>query len=315
MSYEFKIKKEDAGIKPKNFLKKNLDISFQELLKYIKNKRITLNKKKIKQDDILREGDIVKVWLNTIKRRETPKKILEAKDLKIPKIYENEDFLVLDKLPEVVVQGSQDNSKSLSLHLAHLKKISNDETDFQYFHVHRLDKDTSGVLVIAKNKISLRDLNKQFRQRDVKKIYECLVVGIPESENSIELFLKRNPEGSKEKVGVFDENKIGAKKTLSHYKVLNSYTFHNQEYSLVEVQIETGFMHQIRVHMKSIGHPIVGDKMYGNSYINQEFSEVLKRHFLHASKIEFSYKDEDYSFDAPLLQDLKETLSLLKRKK
>jgi len=312
MSFEIKITKDYDGIKPKSFLKKKLDLSFFKIPRLIKDKRITINGKKIKEDTILKDGDILKVWPNDIKLREVKKEFREKKDLGLEIIYENNDFIIFNKLSGVIVQGAQDNSKSLSLHLAYYKDKIDDKSDFEYFHVHRLDKDTSGALVVAKNRVALRELNKIFRTREIKKKYLALVVGKPkEKEGMIEVFMKRNPEGSREKMSIVSENDSLSKKSISLYKVISEYEKEGNIFSLIEVEIKTGITHQIRVHMKSLGCPIVGDKMYGNSYINQEYNEVLDRQFLHAKSISFTFDNNLYNFEADLTEDLKNFLEYI----
>ena len=303
-------------MKTKNFLKKRIDLPFNSLIKHIKNKRITLNGKKIKEESILREGDIIKVWLDEIKLREVKKNFVSKKDLGIDVIFENEDFLVLNKLAGIVVQGAQEDEESLSLHLAYLKDKNKDTSDFEYFHVHRIDKDTSGILVCAKNRVALRELNKIFRLRDVVKKYLCLSVGsFNKDSGEIKLKLQRNPSESREKVSV-NKGEIGnfewVKNSISKYRVLKEFMFNSETYSLVEVEIETGVTHQIRVQMKYLNHPIVGDKMYGNSFVNDQFKDILNRHFLHASIIEFEYNGKKYSFEAPFTSDLENCLDKIR---
>ena len=317
MSYEIQIDEEFNGVKPKNYLKKRLDIPFNSLIKFLKEKRITLNGKKIKDDSILKTGDIIKVWLDTIKLREEQYVPQERKNLHIDTIFEDQDFLVLNKPSNIIVQGSQDNQNSLSLHLAYLKHKNNDTTPFNYFHVHRIDKNTSGILVCAKNKISLRDLNQAFRERSVIKKYICLCEGsFAKPNGEIRVNLQRNPQDQREKVSVVNTNKNKAewvKQSHSNYRVLEEYEYNNTMFSLVEVEIKTGVMHQIRVHMKHIGHPIVGDTMYGKSVINRELEPILKRQFLHATSIEFEYKNQKHKFGAPLLDDLSICLSNMEK--
>lgn len=316
MTYEIQITSDLDGVKPKNFLKKTLDLPFFMVVKHIKDKRITLNGKKIKKDSILREGDIIKVWLDSIQMRQEEKREIRAQNLNIPKIFENEDFILLNKLSGIVVQGSQDSNESLSLHLEYLKQQNNDNSDFQYMHVHRIDKDTSGAILIAKNQPTSRTLNELFRRRDIQKKYYALVIGVPlEEKGEIEVNLTRNPEGQREKVSVTTNPDVESKTTLSRYKVVEIYEHNQEEYALVEVEIKTGFMHQIRVHMKHLGHPLVGDKMYGNSLVNKEFEEnfELNRQFLHAKSVKFEFKKEKYEFKADLQEDLQKTLKGMKK--
>lgn len=314
MSIEIKITKEYSGISPKNFLKKKVDVPYQKLIKLIATKRITINDSKVKDGLKLEEGDVVKIWPENIKLRGENKPKKNMKNLDIKNIFENDDFLVLNKEPGVVVQGAQDHDTSLSLHLEYLKNKSNDTSDFDYTHVHRLDKDTSGVLVVAKKLTVLRDLHKIFRTREIVKKYVCLTVGkLPQKEGKIEEYLCRTPQGSREKVKVCNSNDKEAKKSLSYYKVLEEVEYENQTFSFVEVIIKTGITHQIRVHMKHLGCSILGDKMYGNSFANRMIEGVLDRQFLHAKSLEFNYNDQEYKFEAELSLDLENTLKKLKR--
>jgi len=313
MAYEIIITKDENGLKPKNFLKKKLDLPFFKIINYIRDKRITLNKKKIKAEDILREGDIIKIWKDEIKLREQKLYQARAKNLGIPIIYEDENLLVLNKLSGIIVQGAQDNEKSLSLHLAYLKQKNNDISDFEYFHGHRLDKDTSGVLICAKNRSTLRDLNQLFRQRETKKFYQTLVIGKPENEKHlIEVYMKRNGPDTRQKMLICSKNENDSHLSISKYKTIETINHNGQIFSLLEVEIKTGLTHQIRVHMKSLKTPVFGDKMYGNSIINNEYSSKLNRQFLHAKHISFKLNGRNYNFEAPLMEDLNSFLDYLK---
>ncbi len=312
MSIEITITRDYDGVKPKNFIKKNIDVPFFKIVDLIKEKRITLNGKKIKSEDFLREGDVIKVWPHDIELRGVKREHLDKKDLGIDTIFEDENLLVLNKLQGVVVQGAQDNNKSISLHLAWYKDKIGDKSDFEYFHVHRLDKDTSGVLVVGKNKATVRDLNQIFRERDVVKKYICLCVGkLDKKEGEVEVYLMKNPEGSREKMSVRKKKDEDNKLSISCYKVIKEYEVEYQTFSLVEVEIKTGLTHQIRVHMKYLGNPILGDTMYGNLSLNKKYLNKLNRQFLHASHIEFDYLGKHNVFDAPLPKDLESFLKFI----
>lgn len=309
MSKEIIITQEYNGTSPKSYLKKLIDLPYFQTTKLIKDKRITLNGKKIR-DQKLSTGDVIKVWKDDIPLRVKEVKKIESKDLGIPLIFENEDFLVLNKLPGIVVQGAQDNDTSLSYHLEYLRIKNKDSSN--YMHVHRLDKDTSGVLVIGKNLVALRELNRVFRERNIIKKYVCLCVGrFEKSKGIVDVYLKRAPEGSSEKMQVVDKSDNEAKLSISEYEVIDEFSYKDLDLSLVEVVLKTGLTHQIRVHMKYLGCPIICDTMYGNSYANRTFEGVLNRQFLHAKSIELNYKDKKFKFEAPLTKDLKEVMELL----
>ncbi|MDA3856115.1 MAG: RluA family pseudouridine synthase [Candidatus Woesearchaeota archaeon] len=315
MSIEINITKEFDGVKPKNFIKKNIDIPFFKVVNLIKDKRITINGKKIKQDDILREGDVLKVWPNDITLREKKKYQENMEDLGIEVVFENDNFIIFNKIAGVVVQGAQHDDKSFSLHLAWYKNKIGDESSYEYFHAHRLDKDTSGLLAVAKNEIAIRNLNEIFRQRDVVKKYVCLCVGeFEEKEGKVEVLMTRNPQGSHEKMRIVEKFEKETKKSLSLYKVLEEYEDKDGDiFSLVEVEIKTGITHQIRVHMKSLGHAILGDKMYGNSFLNRKYEDRLSRQFLHAKYLKFNYEGEEFEVEAPITLDLENFLKNLKK--
>lgn len=309
--FEITITKEFSGVKPKNFLKKTLDVNYNQLIKAITNKRISLNGKKIKEDSILQEGDIIAVWDSSIKLRKdfSQKNIeqgdIEQKNLGIETIYTHKDFIILNKTPGVVVQGAYDNALSLSKHLRYLE--SKHSTFEKLHHAHRLDKDTSGCLLIGNGTSNIRDLNTLFQKGAITKTYLALCTGIFErKEDFVELYLSRNEEGKLPKVIVTDEKR--GKKTQLRYKVIKEFEFEEEDLSLVEVELITGFMHQIRVTLHHLGHPIIGDTMYVNERVNEKFSSIVSRQLLHSYKIAFEWKGEKIEVEAALGGDFKQFL-------
>jgi 23S rRNA pseudouridine1911/1915/1917 synthase len=176
--------------------------------------------------------------------------------------------------------------------------------------VHRLDKDTSGILLIAKNDKTLDFLQKQFKERKIKKRYLALVVGnLKIKEGVIETLIGRSPKDrKKQKVYLTHEpGSEGKRKAITEYKILEKF----ENYTLAEVFPKTGRKHQIRVHLAYLGHPIVGDKMYG--FKNQPLPEGLKRQFLHAHYLKVKLPDEKIKeFKSKLPSDLKLCLQNLK---
>jgi 23S rRNA pseudouridine1911/1915/1917 synthase len=204
-------------------------------------------------------------------------------DLKI--IYEDKNILVIDKPAGI---NSDDFEK----------------------RVHRLDKDTSGVLVIAKNDKALEFLQKQFKNRETLKQYLALVVGHAKDKNGeIETLLGRAP-GDRRKQKVYlpnDPNSEGKRIATTNYRVLEKF----ENYDLIEVEPKTGRKHQIRTHMAYLSHPIAGDKLYG--FKNQPTPEGLKRQFLHAEYLKITMPDgEEKEFRSDLPEDLKSVLEKLK---
>lgn len=171
---------------------------------------------------------------------------------------------------------------------------------------HRLDKDTSGVLLIAKDKQTLEFLHEQFKERKVEKRYICLVEGnIKESSGVIHTLLGRSPaDRRKQRAYPLKEPGPGRREAITEWKVLQRF----EGYTLLEVAPKTGRKHQIRAHMASVGHPVAGDKLYG--FKTQRIPKGLARQFLHASYIKLQGKQ----FSAGLPQELNEVLQRLKPK-
>jgi 23S rRNA pseudouridine1911/1915/1917 synthase len=178
--------------------------------------------------------------------------------------------------------------------------------------VHRLDKDTSGILLIAKNDKALEFFQKQFQERKVKKKYLVLVVGhLKNKEGKIETLIGRSPKARlKQKVYLPQEpeaKKKGLRKAITKYKVLQKF----QNYDLIEVEPKTGRKHQIRTHLAYIGHPVSGDKIYG--FKNQPTPKGLERQFLHASYLKIKMPNgQDKEFKSKLPNDLNLCLQNLK---
>jgi len=201
-------------------------------------------------------------------------------------IYEDENVLVIDKPAGI------------------------NADDFEK-RVHRLDKDTSGVLLIAKNDQNLGFLQKQFKERKVEKRYLALVVGnLKNKEGEIKTLLGRSPaDRRKQKVYFMQEPGNEAKReATTRYKVLQRF----ENYDLIEVQPLTGRKHQIRVHLAHLGHPIAGDKLYG--FKNQPRPTDLKRQFLHASYLKINLSNnQTKEFESELPDELKSCLAKQKQ--
>jgi len=200
-------------------------------------------------------------------------------------IYEDDDLLVIDKPAGMVVDDIPRR-------------------------VHRLDKDTSGILLVAKNDKALEFFQKQFKERRIKKKYLCLVVGnLKNKEGEIKTLLGRSPKDRrKQKVFLPQEpGALGKREAITKYKVLERF----KNYDLIEVEPKTGRKHQIRAHFSYLGHPIAGDKMYG--FKNQPCPRNLKRQFLHASYLKIKLANGEFKeFNSELPSDLKLCLQNLK---
>ncbi|MBS1599007.1 MAG: RNA pseudouridine synthase [Bacteroidetes bacterium] len=229
-------------------------------------------------------------------------------------IFENEDFITINK-PAGLLSIPDRTQSAESLKDILIKQYG------QIFTVHRLDKETSGLIVFAKNEIAHKHLSKAFEERSVEKIYVGIVQGtLTEEEGVVDAEIMEHPA----KNGTMITHKKG-KAASTEYKVLESLG----PYSLLQFQIHTGRTHQIRVHMKHIGHPIVCDPLYGNpqpifissfkrkyklSKSEEEEKPILHRLGLHAHQLKFKdEKEKEYLFEAELPKDMRALVNQLKK--
>ncbi|MDP2946227.1 MAG: RNA pseudouridine synthase, partial [bacterium] len=241
------------------------------------------------------------------------KQIKLEPDFNIPinVVYEDEDVVVLNKQAGISVHPSinEPNKTLVNALIAKYPEIKNvGEDPLRPGIVHRLDKDTSGLLVVAKNQKTFEFLKKQWQEGKVIKKYLALVWGHPKEKGEIVSELARSLKDFRKRMVVRPEKQkdkeIKGKLAITEYKVVKKF----RDYSLVEVYPKTGRMHQIRVHFASLGHPVIGDKIYGKS---REKPEGLTRQFLHAFYLKFSLPTGPLAFEADLPDDLEQALAKL----
>jgi len=223
-------------------------------------------------------------------------------------IYKDENLLVVDKPAGIVVFQEGKEKTLIDLILETFPEIKRVGSAPRYGIVHRLDKDTSGLVLVAKNNTSLEFLQEQFKNRKVEKRYIALVVGvIKENRGTIETLIGRNPsDRRKQKAFGLNEPSTGKRRAETHFSVKDRF----DGYTLVEVLPKTGRKHQIRAHFAHIGHPLAGDKLY--SFKNQPCPKELERHFLHASYLKILLPDgEAKEFKSELPEDLKTVINNL----
>lgn len=278
------------------FLASKLEISRNQVQKMIEQGGVHVNRKECKANQRVKEGDQV-----AYKLTEAVESHLKPEKIPLDILFEDKNMIVLNKPAGIVVHPDKTGHSSGTLVnaiLAHCKKLSGIGGVRRPGIVHRLDKDTSGVLVIAKNDAAHQKLSKLFHDRQVKKTYLALVKGLPKTlKGRIEAPLSRHTMDRKR----MSVSKQG-KNAITTFEVLEAH----KGVSLLKVNIETGRTHQIRVHLASIGHPVVGDETYGDKRLNHQFKEKygLTRQFLHAAKLEIDGK----TFEATLPKELKTTL-------
>ena len=193
-------------------------------------------------------------------------------------VYEDKDMVIINKDPGVIVHPAQGyyTGTLVNAVLYHIKDLSTINGVIRPGIVHRLDKDTSGLIVIAKNDIAHVKLTDMFKDKTIEKRYVCICKGnFKNIGGRIETLIGRDSKDRKKMAVVTENGKIA----ITNYEVLDSV----QGFSLVDVGIETGRTHQIRVHMKSLNHPILGDEVYGSS------SDLIKRQMLHSYYLKFNH--------------------------
>lgn len=259
------------------YLCKKFDISFGLAQKIIREKKIKVNGKRVDASYKIIDSDQVEVFADLNKRLEHTKSkplISEEKIKKFlaTKIYEDENIIAINKPSGLAVQGGSGIDISVDDYIFERK----------WQLVHRLDKDTSGILLIAKNNKSAEFLTNAFRNKTIKKTYLALVAGnLKKEEGVINIPLRKKLLGKNEKVSPDFED---GKEAITKFKLLKN--FHN--HALVELSPITGRTHQLRVHMKELGHPIINDIKYGGREVVRK--DLCKRLCLHAYKIElFDY--------------------------
>ena len=224
-------------------------------------------------------------------------------------LYEDEELIVLAKPPGIVVHPAAGHHSATLVHglLHHCDGLSGINGELRPGIVHRLDKDTSGVMVVAKSDFAHQALADQFKRRKVKKIYQALVDGKPTCQSGrVDLPIGRHPIHRK-KMAIREDGR----EAVTNWRVLERFA---QGLTLIELGLETGRTHQIRVHMAALSYPVVGDSVYGRK--NPLYLEVgITRQCLHAHTLAFFHPrtGEDLQFTAPLWPDMLYTLELLRQ--
>lgn len=253
--------------------------------KQIEAGNVRVNRRKVSSSHSIKNGDTVEIVEPVVSELAPSEYVSTLPDI----LFEDKNYLILDKPAGLVVHpsaGHHENTLTHRLRAHYGDQLSETGGTDRPGIVHRLDKDTSGLLVIAKNDATHQNLAEQFKQRTVKKTYQALVHGHMEhQQGSIEAPLSRS-ESHRKKIAV--TARTSGRYALTHYKVTKTFAL-PFPCSLLEVTIETGRTHQIRVHLDAIGHPVVGDEVYGKKSLNDTAREMgLGHQFLHAMTLEFT---------------------------
>lgn len=284
------------------------------LQKMIEEGKISCNGESFTKNKKVYRGDVIEIaW-------KIDQMALLAEDMPLEIIYENDDFAIISKDAGINTHPTPGEwgrvGTLVNALLYHFKTLGirseNPEFNPSIINgverpgiVHRLDKDTSWLIIIAKNDKAMHALQLKIEKRSIHKMYLALVVGIVKDQTGyIESFIGRDPYDRKKMTTIDPSNPKLAKTKFCNKWVIA------WKYTLLEVDLLTGRTHQIRVHLSSIGFPIVGDKVYGNEKANLEARENywLTRQWLHAYKLNFNLFDQEYNFEAPLKGDLQKCL-------
>lgn len=289
----------------------------------LRKKKVRVNGIHAKAPQMLREGDTVDIYENfkslenQAQNESAPKKSWgsEARfadrgfvQNNLNLALEKEDFVVVDKPSGIPSQPGTGTRKGESLVEMLWQWGADGRLDFKPTIAHRLDEETSGLLIAALHGDTLREFTRMLREHKIQKTYFALVKGnLKKERGTIKATLERTDSKAGAKMKTGTESGVSA---ITHYAVKE----HLKGYDLVKINLETGRMHQIRAHFESIGHPLVGDSRYGDFALNREFKKEfgLKRLFLHSARLEFEWKGEHVIVESPLPMELRAVVKKLK---
>ena len=299
---EITIQKNDAGQRLDRFVAKALPLLPPALMqKYIRLKRIKVNGKGSQRDVRLAEGDILQLYINDefFDQPTEENRFLSIFKPQLDIVYEDGNLLLVNKRPGLVVHADEtEKVNTLVNHIqAYLyqKKEWNPkwENSFAPALCNRIDRNTGGIVIAAKNAEALRIINDKIRDHELRKSYLCVTIGRPKpAEGKVEGFLLKDEK--KKEVSFYRKPVPGGKKAITFYKTLET----RGQLSLVECELLTGRTHQIRVSMAELGHPLLGDGKYGNGQINRKYGET--RQALYSYRLAF-----DFTTDAGALEYLR----------
>lgn len=295
--YTFQIENEKGRID--KLLVDQLDnVSRSKIQNWISKGHILVNNEEVKANYKVEAGDEIDVTIPA------PEPVdVAAEDIPLDIIYQDEDIVLINKEQGMVVHPGAGNPSGTLVNalLYHIKDLSGINGKIRPGIVHRLDKDTSGILVVAKNDEAHVHLSEQLQERTMKRTYWTLVHGLlPHEHGTIDAPIGRDPKYRQRYTVIHD-----GKEAISHFKVLERF----DDYSLLEVSLETGRTHQIRVHLNYIKHPVAGDETYGPRKTLEG-----KGQFLHARSLEFVHPrtKEVMKFEAPVPELFEDTMEELR---
>lgn len=271
-------------------------INFGNLQKLLRSGQIRLDKRRVKSNDRVQSGQVVRISpiidvldYTTEKRYSLDSSVDFLKNsafLKNILLYEDNKLYIFNKPPGISVQGGS----GVTYHIDGFLKSWSDSKGQKPRLIHRLDRETSGILVVARTRAAAQSLTESFRMRRIKKIYWSLVRGVPQNKKEcISGWLFKKDKIGGDYVQVVDQNEKGAHYAISHFKVIDRFEY---KFCWLEMQPYTGRTHQLRVHALHVGHPIVGDKKYRINDSKEIFSNhIQNKLYLHARYIDFPHPE------------------------
>jgi 23S rRNA pseudouridine1911/1915/1917 synthase len=284
----------EEGKRLDSYIAEKTELTRTRIQMLIKEENISVNNKKSKSSYKVEKNDLIEIIIPDEKEID-----LIPENIDISILYEDSDLAVIDKKAGIVVHPSHGHESGTLVNavMYHIKDLSGINGEIRPGIVHRLDKDTSGLLIIAKNDTAHLRLSEMFSNNEIVKTYVAILKGkLNKDRGGIETLIGRDPKDRKKMAVV----KTNGKKAVTHFQVLDK----NEKFSLVKVNIKTGRTHQIRVHMRYLGYPVLGDKVYGRD------NGMAQRQMLHAYKLEFLHPvtQETVKITSELPGDFKEAL-------
>jgi 23S rRNA pseudouridine955/2504/2580 synthase len=302
--FEIKMTESEAGQRVDRFLRKYLkEYTLGDIYKLFRKNRVKLNGKKVKENQMLNEGDLLQLYI------EKPE-VYAGQNLTLPKpaknvdiIFEDKNIMVVNKPAGLLTHpdkpGDADTLIDRALYHINRKKGPGQSETFSPAACNRLDRNTGGIVIVAKNYTTLKAVNHTIRERGMQKLYLCIAAGKMEKSGEIKAFLKKDEKSNIS--SILDTDKGDGKAIHTIFKTLgvsDTIAELGIQFSLLEVELVTGRSHQIRAHFASLGHPLAGDIKYGDKHINEYFRRHygLKYQFLYAYRVKFQEVHQDISY-------------------
>ena len=255
-----------------------------------------------KSGAVVKAGDVIDIMFPL--KRQVTQEMVTAANLPVKIIYTHPHFMIIEKPAGLLAHPTTSTSNEISLSdwlIHHIEDIAHVGSVDRPGIIHRLDKLTSGLMIIPRTNYAYQQFGIMFRDRSIEKTYYAIVAGHPPKEGTVNLYIGRDPV-ERNKMTTYlslESAKTKARHAVTHYTVLHYY----EHAALIRVTLETGRTHQIRVHCAAIGHPIIGDVLYGTK------SPLIARQALHAAELKFVFDGESFSFASELPEDMQRVLA------